>query len=385
MIENKKIRILSALGIILIAAGHLELDYFTLGGLFPYYSFHVYIFLFVSGYFYQTDDEKHIGKFILRKTKKLLLPYFCWNLVYGLLSLLLRNFDIMIGQEPSLRTLFVEPFLGGHQFMFNFPAWFVPALFVVEVINVTGRALVGAIVSKLKGGNVAGKVDLIMGTGSLLAGIATVYLAMGGHVWGYWKTPGRFLIMLPGIYLGRAYQKAIEPFINNVIKKKFGKAGYYILYFGVILAVQLVMVNTLENLSFSTVWCQNFASTCVGPFLSVTTGVLFFLGIAELISEFKTSIGTKISSFFTLIGRETFGIMMHHMFVLFLINSVCFFVFKNNLGAEGFDTLEYSTNVSYQYLYAGYHATHIINLVLVVMVPSLIYGFIHSKKVNKPR
>ena len=45
--ENIQFRILSALGIIFVVAGHLGYDVFTIGGLFPYYSFHVFIFLVV--------------------------------------------------------------------------------------------------------------------------------------------------------------------------------------------------------------------------------------------------------------------------------------------------------------------------------------------------
>ena len=45
--------ILSALGMIFIVDGHLNGSYFDVGGLFPYYSFHVPLFCFVSGYFYK--------------------------------------------------------------------------------------------------------------------------------------------------------------------------------------------------------------------------------------------------------------------------------------------------------------------------------------------
>lgn len=34
--ENQELRILSAIGIILVAAGHLGYDLFDIGGLFPY-------------------------------------------------------------------------------------------------------------------------------------------------------------------------------------------------------------------------------------------------------------------------------------------------------------------------------------------------------------
>ena len=53
--ENKEFRILSAIGMILVVAGHLGFNVFDVGGLFPYYSFHVFIFLFVSGYFYKKE------------------------------------------------------------------------------------------------------------------------------------------------------------------------------------------------------------------------------------------------------------------------------------------------------------------------------------------
>ena len=62
--ENRQFRILSALGIIFVVAGHLGYGVFDLGGVFPYYSFHVYIFLFVSGYFYKDEAEKNIGRHI---------------------------------------------------------------------------------------------------------------------------------------------------------------------------------------------------------------------------------------------------------------------------------------------------------------------------------
>lgn len=52
--ENKQMRILSAIGIILVVAGHLGYSLFDVGGLFPYYSFPCVYFpvcfrLFLSG------------------------------------------------------------------------------------------------------------------------------------------------------------------------------------------------------------------------------------------------------------------------------------------------------------------------------------------------
>ena len=43
--------------------------------------------------------------------------------------------------DLSLWNLFVEPFITGHQFEYNLAAWFVPALFLVEMANVLLRRL----------------------------------------------------------------------------------------------------------------------------------------------------------------------------------------------------------------------------------------------------
>ena len=51
--------ILSGLAIIMVVAGHLGYNILTLGDLFPYYSFHVPLFMFMSGYFYKETEETH--------------------------------------------------------------------------------------------------------------------------------------------------------------------------------------------------------------------------------------------------------------------------------------------------------------------------------------
>ena len=169
--ENEQLRILSAIGIILVAAGHLGYNLFDLGGLFPYYSFHVFLFLFVSGYFYRPEAEKEIGRYLARKFLTLMGPYFLWNLAYGILAALLRRAGFSIGQELSLYTLFLAPFDGGHQFMYHFPSWFVPVLFLIEVINVCMRKALS--VFRLNR-------EWLIFAGTLLLGIATVWLAIGG-------------------------------------------------------------------------------------------------------------------------------------------------------------------------------------------------------------
>lgn len=59
--ENIQFRILSAIGIILVVAGHLDFQVFDVGGLFPYYSFHVFIFCLYPVIFIKVNLRSILG------------------------------------------------------------------------------------------------------------------------------------------------------------------------------------------------------------------------------------------------------------------------------------------------------------------------------------
>ncbi len=137
---NEAFGILSAIAMVMIVAGHLGYNLMSVGELFPYYSFHVLLFMFISGYFYREKEEEHPITYLKKKVKRLLVPYFIWNLIYGLIAWMLRLWGGMgMGESVSFRTLFLEPFISGYQFIYNYSAWFVPALFVIEIMNLVMR------------------------------------------------------------------------------------------------------------------------------------------------------------------------------------------------------------------------------------------------------
>ena len=208
---NMTFGILSGLAIIMVVAGHLGYNILTVGDLFPYYSFHVPLFMFISGYFYKETEETHPFGYVVKKARRLLMPYLIWNLVYGLTAWLMRWNGFAMGEEISLRTLFLAPFMHGYQFIYNYAAWFVPVLFVTEMMNLLMR---------LAGGWIFGKVlsrqnlEWLYLTGSLAVGMAVVYLAAGGHVWGDYKAPGRILFSIPafrwGSFIRRNWNSMIQ-------------------------------------------------------------------------------------------------------------------------------------------------------------------------------
>ena len=346
--ENIQFRILSALGIIFVVAGHLGYDVFTIGGLFPYYSFHVFIFLFVSGYFYKDEAEKNIAGYILKKCVTLLIPYFLWNLLYGILAQILREIGFSFGENLSFRTLFLSPFSGGHQFWINFAAWFVPALFLVEIVNVCMRKVLGLL---------RWKNEYLIFAGCLLAGMATIWLAVGGHVWGIYKLPGRILLMLPGFQMGRIYKEKLE--VHDTLSNGA--------YFLVVVGVQILISIFCAGLAFSTVWVTGFANGPVVPYLTVMTGIAFWLRIAKMMKDIP-SFSEKMVG----IGRNTFSIMMHHTAVFMLVKGLFYYCSRVSSFCAEFDQEMFFQDIGYVYIAGGAEESKWIYLLAGIAVPILV-------------
>lgn len=345
--ENRQFRILSALGIIFVVAGHLGYGLFDVGGLFPCYSFHVFIFLFVSGYFYREDAESDILGYIRRKCFTLLLPYFVWNLFYGILARILHGAGFSMGEELSFKTLFLSPFTDGHQFLYHFPAWFVPALFLVEVINVLMRRVLGMLHLKNEW--------LILSL-CLAAGIATIRLAIGGHVWGLYKMPGRLLLMLPGLQMGRIYRQKLE--IRDTLPDG--------IYFLIVMGAQVLICVSNAGLAFGVVWVTSFANGPVTPYLTVITGIAFWLRVARIIS-----VHPFLSQKLAAIGRGTYSVMMHHAAVFMLVKGVFYLCSRRTSFCAGFDSELFFHDINYVYSVGGTEAGKWIYLLAGIGVPLL--------------
>ncbi len=352
--EIRELRILSAIGIILVVAGHLGYNLFDIGGLFPYYSFHVFIFLFVSGYFYRREAEERIGRYLIGKCVTLLLPYFVWNLFYGILSNLLHGAGFSIGETLSLRGLFLSPFLDGHQFMYNFPAWFVPVLFMLEVINVLMRKVLSLL--RLN-------YEWLIFAGCLAAGILTVWLAIGGHVWGYYKLPGRLLFMMPGFQMGRIYREKLE----DLDRLEDGP------YFLIVMGIQVLITILCGGLAFSAVWVSSFANGPLIPYLTVVTGIAFWLRIARIISGIPYLAGKMVY-----IGRNTFAVMMHHTLCFMLVKELFYLCSLYTPLCREFDREMFFSEINFVYLAGGSEASKWLYLLAGIGLPLMIAQVLHN-------
>lgn len=343
---NVTFGILSAFAILMIVAGHAGYDILTVGGLFPYYSFHVPLFLFISGYFYRREEEERPLIYLQKKAKRLLLPYFIWNVIYGVIAWALRAFGgFRLGNAISLKSLFLDPFLNGYQFLYNFAAWFVPVLFLIEMMNLCMRL----VLQKFRLDN-----EWLILMGSLLVGMAVVQLAVGGHVWGLYKTPGRILFLYPCFQMGQFYKKKLES------RDTLGNLPY----FAIVIGVQVVLSLCCNGLAYSSVWCTGFANGPVIPYVTVASGVAFWLRAAKVLTPV---LGESRAVLY--LGKNTYAVMMHHIMAFMLVKMILAGIAAHTGYLADFDFAEFYGNIDYYYLVKGSEAFKMVYLAVGVALP----------------
>ena len=114
MKENKVFATLSGIGIILVVSAHVDGVLNLFNNFFPYNSFFMPLFIFISGYFFKDKNVEtfdDVKKYILKKIKNLLLYYLIWNLIYGVVRIILYNLKLdNYLVEINWKTLFISPY-----------------------------------------------------------------------------------------------------------------------------------------------------------------------------------------------------------------------------------------------------------------------------------
>lgn len=326
---NYKFALLQIIGMILVVAGHVD----GWGGIsimtdwFPAYSFHMPLFVFISGYFYKNINIKNLLMFIKNKFKKLVIPYFAWNLIYGVIVTILLSKDIiMYGSKLSLKTYFIDPWINGHQFVLNLASWFVLTLFLVQVLY----AIVRIILDRCKLIN----EYIIMITLIFLGGLI-VNFANKGFNTGIYLTLDRVLFLIQFYHLGYLYKNNLEE------KDKLNSIFYFLILF----IIQFILISSYKNITFSVSWCNDFNRDNIFlPFLSSITGIAFWIRICDILSR-----SIKKNKIIEFASSNTFTIMMHHMFIFFVLNTIL-----SKIGVVDFNFEEFRQNVFYGYLFKDY-------------------------------
>ena len=139
--ENHTMRVFYLLAIVFVVDGHTTLgNLFDMNGLFRYYSFHLMMFAFGSGYFFRFYGGMPAD--LAHRAKKLLVPLYLWNAVYGVGAALLRRFGgFELGEPLSAYTLLLAPLADGQHFVWNLGSWFIFPLFLAQIFYAGLRRL----------------------------------------------------------------------------------------------------------------------------------------------------------------------------------------------------------------------------------------------------
>lgn len=296
--RNRAIDILRAIAIILVVVAHM----FPIPGgewlaaHFHANSYRLAIFLFISGYLFRDFEWSDYGQFAWRKVKNLLVPFIGWNIVYACIVSLInlrRPVDYLPPTSSvwTFNSLFVEPFISGHQYTLNLATWFVGMLFIALLVY-------GVLFLLTK--RVPDWMMLIIYLGVAFLGLYSARFPM----------PVRSFVILQRtayalffIQFGRCFRLYIEPLLTP-------QRLWWILLL-IVPAWYCVMLGS--GYSYSLVWMQ-YDGCIVRPVIAGMFGCTFWMIASKQIELLipKNKIETAISN-------STWSIMTNHFLVRFML------------------------------------------------------------------
>lgn len=311
------IDIAKALGIILVVCGHMGGAYKAIGlsiystkpnEIFPLYSFHMPLFIFISGYFYKVKYILDIKSQIKKRFYSLVLPYYKWNLFYGILVSILIYFNIFQnGKILNLYNFFIEPLFQGYQYNLNGPSWFILSLFSIQI----GYTLINKL---LKSKSFICDTLLI-----IILFIFTVLVNLWSNNINMVQYPIALFISRTtfGIFFFH-----LGYYFNTYIKTIY-KLGLINLIIIIIVKYSL-NIWLGKNYTFS-MRTMLLRGESIIPIVWAILGILYILNLSKLLEIILTKHRIKyIGLCFNFLANNTFAIMMHHMtinyFIVFLMN-----------------------------------------------------------------
>ena len=357
---NYTFKLLYIVAIIFVVAGHCENGGISI--LYEWFSpaaFHLAVFMFASGYFYKTSDEVHPLTSILHKTKRWIIPMYLYNLFYGALVQFSKNFGFSIGEDFTLRNLLLMPWINGHQFVYNMGGWFIAPLFMIYVLNLVFRKLLGKYVN-----------NWFLFFLYCALGITGVKAAsLGFSSTGYGLMISRICYFLPFYGFGVLYRSHLE----NM--DKIPSTIYFFLLF----AAELIIITKYGYpVAYSPSWCNNFSNPFI-PFIVGFIGLLFWLRVCKLLAPILQNANSRLP---LEIGNCTYSIMMNQFLGFMLVKTVfsCINVLSSGKIFSGFDHTLYHTDIWYYYTPDGISQWKIVYLLAGILVPILIQQLLNRLK-----
>lgn len=352
--SNEQFMLLSVIGIICVLFCHMPEDVLGIISVFPF----ITLFIFVSGYFYKEQNEENLGKYIYYKFKKLIVPFLIINLVYGIIINILKSLNIInFGSEITLYTLLVQPFTNNSQFIFNYPAYFVPAIFFTIVIY----TIIHKYAKKIKGFKEEWLFIFYIII-HILSLAFRKYIDKPNYSLIFLRT----MFFLPFFQFGFIYKNKWQKY-----DEKIPTIPYLLVLFGINFTLFKVFGSLNYNMhEFSSFKLQGF----VIPLITSIVGILFYTRIAKILSKWLGK--NKLVNY---ISNNTFAIMTHHMFILFLLSLILYLINCNIVQIPNYNTARFIQGWVYIYEIPNWKILMQIGYVVCAIAGSLGIQFTYDR------
>lgn len=323
--------ILSALGILFVIDNHLGngIGFFT--QVFPYDSFFMPMFVFISGYFFSDKHSQSWSSFIHFTKKKFttsMIPFLFWVLFYGILTTIFQIFDIFqIGKTDPVDLIY-NLLTSGGSFAFNDSAWFVPMLFGVII----SYCFIRKVFMNCWNNYTATALFALLGA-------VSVFLAEKGLI-----TPKLYMLYKVSFFL-QFYQLAV--LFRDKLESQFDSLSTLSVCLTSIVCNLIMLAIYGNKIEFPLCGSmQGFQSA--NPFLPLITSITaiaFWLKIAKglvpLLGE------SKIVNY---ISNHTAFLMTHHLLVKHLFIGILLLLYKCGISMfAAIDIDTYKTDAWYMY------------------------------------
>ncbi len=353
---NYQMCILSVIAICMVVLGHIKNDLTSVGtffGLFPYYSVHLPIFMFISGYFFRDDTAgesygKYLGRYVLHKIKTILIPYYVINGIFLLINFALADRGFTYVRKFSFEEWLLQPWTKFYTITFSSPTWYLIGFFIASIYYVLIRKIVKLIIKNELA------AEIVLSVLTLIMGMASVYVCNTVRLPETAQVYLRSVVMLFFIQLGRLYKRYLEKLdtCSDVV------------YFAAVFAVQILLIVILGNNSLNP---QLYEMTGFDKFgcnmlIAGITGTALWLRISRLLA--KIPIRSRLVIF---IGSNTKYIMAFHIVGFFLVN--CKFMHMHERGIAPDFIGSFSPERFHTYLY--YFCVDNVRVVIIYFIAGM--------------
>lgn len=310
-----RFKFLSLVGILSVVCGHCGSSLLAPDFIFLYDTYHIPLFLFISGYFYEYKESIYeVLDFIKKRFKRLVLPLWTWTFIYAGINIIIKNYSTIpftAGiDKMSTYNIFFVPFAWGYKNVpigFNIASWFIGALFLSDIlINV--RHLIIPKKVKRKG------YDIICFF------LATVLMIEYCRRFGAMENGVYMFIFFRTLYC--SFWSRLGYFYRNCIEKYEKTIPDIAIFFITIISyiiISIIHKGPRGNLCNIVYLCE-FRTSSIEVIYIALIAILFWLRVGKHMEYIIYN--NKIPLY---IANNTFDIMMHHGFVFYLINSALYF------------------------------------------------------------